>query len=88
MLSKDAHAYTFDELVYATLGRMDRVKRNEHKGFDYAALVRQMRKYFDIVEVSGHPFGFLPARLCFSIGIIAKPKQASTSADMKASGAT
>lgn len=74
LLSKDAHAYSFSEVVNATLGRMHRVARNEHKGFDYAALTRQISKHFDVVSVSGHPLPFLPNWLCFSIGIVAKSR--------------
>ena len=74
LLSKDAHAYTAGELVNATLGRMERVERDEHKGFDYAAMVQAIDKHFDVISVSGHPFGFLPRWLCFSIGIVAKSR--------------
>ena len=74
LLSKDAHAYSLSEVVNATLGRMHRVKRNEHKGFDYAALTRQIGKHFDVVSVSGHPLALLPCWACFSIGIVAKAK--------------
>ena len=72
----DAEYYSFSELINATLGRMDRVERVEltHKGFDYAALVRSVAKHFDVIEVSGHPYGILPKGLCFGIGIVAKCK--------------
>jgi 2-polyprenyl-3-methyl-5-hydroxy-6-metoxy-1,4-benzoquinol methylase len=70
----EAH-YSFSEVVNATLGRMDHVERDQHKGFDYSKLVKQLEKYFDVVAVSGHPFGgILPRWCCFSIGIVAKPK--------------
>lgn len=59
-----------------TLGRLRYVERNEHKGFDYAELVRQLEKHFDVVEVFGHPFGaILPVWCCFSIGVVAKPQK-------------
>lgn len=74
ILSKDAEHYTFSELVNATLGRMDLVDRREHKGFDYEALIKNIEKYFDVIDVSGHPLGFLPRSLCFGIGIVAKSK--------------
>ncbi|MFL9922566.1 methyltransferase domain-containing protein [Paraburkholderia fungorum] len=75
LFSKSAEHYSLSELVNASLGRMDRVARNDHKGFDYSKLVRQLEKYFDVVAVSGHPFGsVLPCWCCFSIGIVAKPK--------------
>jgi len=74
VLSKDAKQYSISELVNATLGRMDKVARREHKGFDYDLLVKQIEQYFDVVDVSGHPFGFLHHSLCFGIGIVAKSK--------------
>jgi cyclopropane fatty-acyl-phospholipid synthase-like methyltransferase len=75
LFSKTAEKYSVGELINATLGRLRYIERNEHKGFDYAELVRQLEKYFDVVEVSGHPFGaLLPRWCCFSIGIIAKPR--------------
>lgn len=72
LFSKDADTYTLTELVNATLGRMERVSRQDHKGFDYKKLIVEIEKYFDVRAVSGFPFRFLPCWLCFSIGIVAK----------------
>ena len=77
--SKDAEQYSISELINATLGRMDRVARREHKGFDYDLLIKQITQYFDVIDVSGHPFRFLPHSLCFGIGIIAKSKTSKSS---------
>lgn len=68
--------FTNEEIWYALTGKMDRVERTEtgHKGFDYKKLINDIRKYFDIVEVSGIPFSFLPVSLSFTIGIIVKPR--------------
>ena len=74
LLSKDAERYSFSELVNATMGRMQFVERREHKGFDYDLLIKQLSKHFDVIEVGGHPFGYLPHSLCFGIGIVAKSK--------------
>lgn len=74
LLSRDAEHYSLSELANATLGRMALVARREHKGFDYASLVKDVEKYFDVIDVSGHPFGFLPCSLCFGIGIVAKSR--------------
>ena len=74
LLVGDAKDYSFSEVVNATIGRMDLVSRKEHKGFDYQALIKEIKQYFQIVKVSGHPFSFLPYSLCFGIGIIAKSK--------------
>jgi 2-polyprenyl-3-methyl-5-hydroxy-6-metoxy-1,4-benzoquinol methylase len=72
---KDARQYSFVELMYATLGRMEKVKRREHKGFDYSALIREVEKYYDIIDVSGIPFGFLPPSLNYGVGIVARVKE-------------
>jgi len=74
LLTKDAEHYSCSELINATLGRMERVARLEHKGFDYQSLVKNIEKHFDVIDVSGHPLGFLPTSLCFGIGIIAKSR--------------
>jgi 2-polyprenyl-3-methyl-5-hydroxy-6-metoxy-1,4-benzoquinol methylase len=79
-LSKDGEHYTLSELTNATLGRMDLVARREHKGFDYGLLVENIEKYFDVIDISGHPLGFLPHPFCFSIGIVAKSKPRKSSA--------
>jgi SAM-dependent methyltransferase len=70
----EAEKYSLSEFFNATLGRMDRVKRNEHKGFDYDWLTRVVDEYFNVVEVSGAPFSRLPVALNFTIGIIAKKR--------------
>ncbi|MEW9586992.1 class I SAM-dependent methyltransferase [Paraburkholderia sp. DGU8] len=68
--------YTFGEVVNSTLGRMQYVSRNQHKGFDYDELVNEMKRHFDVVTVVGFPFAMLlPRWCCFGIGIIAKPKK-------------
>jgi SAM-dependent methyltransferase len=74
LFSNDAPKYSFDELLNASLGRMNLVRRCEHKGFDYSSLVRQVEEYFDLVRVSGHPYEFLPTSLCFGVGIVAKSR--------------
>lgn len=79
ILSKDAEHYSLSELANATLGRMDLVARREHKGFDYVSLVKNIEKYFDVIDVSGHPLGFLPYSLCFGIGIVAKSRAYASS---------
>jgi len=62
------------EFINSVIGRLGKVKRREHKGFDDRALVKQVEKYFNIVGVSG-VFPGLPIRsLNLTIGIIAKSK--------------
>lgn len=68
--------YSNKEIWYALLGRLDKVKRNDtsHKGFDYKKLIIELEKYFDVEEVNGIPFSFLPVSLNFTIGIVVKKK--------------
>jgi SAM-dependent methyltransferase len=70
----DFAAYSAWELVNQTLGRTDRVARDEHKGFDYRRLKSAFTRHFDLVEFSGHPFAWLPAAGNFGIGMIGSPK--------------
>jgi len=74
ILSKDTQHYLLAELINATLGRMERVVRHEHKGFDYQSLVKDIEKHFNVIDVSGFPLGFLPPSLCFGIAIVAKSR--------------
>jgi hypothetical protein len=71
----DVDNYTASEFINETLGNTDKVKRREHKGFNYNHLVETISDYFEIVEVSGHPLTLAPASLNFGIGIIGKSKQ-------------
>ena len=68
----DTQSYTVSEFINETLGNTDKVKRREHKGFNYNTLVAEISDYFEIVEVSGFPLAFAPASLNFGIGIIGK----------------
>jgi len=74
LLNYDAEPYSFSEIIHATLGRMDKVVRLEHKGFNYMLLIKEIGKYFEVIKVSGFPLGFLPHSLCFGIGIVAKSR--------------
>jgi cyclopropane fatty-acyl-phospholipid synthase-like methyltransferase len=76
MLTGGNEHYTLKELCFATFGKLHKVERREHKGFDYDELIRLIADRFEIIEVSGHPFRLLPKALCFGIGIVAlgKPK--------------
>lgn len=67
--------YSLKEFFWQTLGCTDKVARREHKGFDYAKMVRLLSEYFDIERVEGIPFAFLPACLNFGVGIVCLPKE-------------
>jgi hypothetical protein len=70
----DYEKYTLGEFVNATLGRMDKVRRREHKGFDYAVIVNSLSKYFDLVKVSPLPFQWLPTSLGYFVAIVGKKR--------------
>lgn len=74
VLSRDSKSYTFREVFWATAGRTDHVQRNEHKGFDYRRMVRQIEEHFDVLSVEGCPWR-LPPPLCFTVGIVARSKR-------------
>jgi hypothetical protein len=67
--------YTFREIVNATLGRMNLVERDQHKGFDYAQLKLQLAEYLDLIEESGIPFSRLPFWMNTQIGFLFKSKE-------------
>lgn len=62
------------EFLNSVIGRLDKVKRHEHKGFDDRSLVLQVNGYFDIVKVTGICPGFPLRSLNLTIGIVAKTK--------------
>lgn len=64
---------TLREALDATMCRLDRVARREHKGFDYANVVSLLGRRLAIESVSGIPFGVLPAALNASVGIVGTP---------------
>lgn len=76
--------YTLREAFFATIGRLDRVRRNEHKGFDYERIVSAVSRHFDLVEVTPYPWRWLPRSLGFGIGIVARSR-ATGSATARAS---
>jgi len=72
---RDGEEYTAREVLCATLGRTNKIARNGHKGFDYDALIYQMRSHFDVLRVEGIPFSWMPVCLSFSVGIVAVPRR-------------
>lgn len=69
-----AQHYTAAEFVAATLGRMDRVARDDHKGFDYSALTRHLAAHFKIVSMDAMPVRTMPLALSPFVGIVAHSK--------------
>jgi len=71
----DYFRYRPIEVWGAFIGRMDLVKRDDHKGFDYETIVRLIESRFEVVEVSGYPFRMLPKWASFGVGIIGKARK-------------
>jgi len=65
------YPYTAAEFFWGLVGRLHRVRRIEHKGFDYRDLVGMIKQHFRYVSVEGiSPFR-LPPSLSLTIGIVA-----------------
>jgi cyclopropane fatty-acyl-phospholipid synthase-like methyltransferase len=76
LLYRDAEHYSLAEFANALLGRMARVGRNQHKGFDYADLIEQVQARCDVLLVEAIPFRRLPLALAFGVGIVARTRRA------------
>ncbi len=66
------HDYSLREIVNATLCRLELVERNDHKGFDYAVLIRKLARNFSIDSIHSLPLPNLPPITGVTIGIVAK----------------
>lgn len=69
------YPYTAGEFFWALLGRLNRVHRIEHKGFDYASLVSLIKEYFRYVSVEGITPFRLPLQLSLTVGITGSQKR-------------
>jgi len=66
--------YTLAEYVNAALGRLHKVERNDHKGFDYQVVIDAVQKHFRVIKTTPYPIRALPLALGFGIGIVAKSR--------------
>ena len=66
----DASNYSFSEIAASIIGRMAFVERNNHKGFDWQTMTKQLEKYFKIIKIEGVQTDWLPPSLNVNIGII------------------
>jgi hypothetical protein len=64
--------YTGQEFLCAACGSLDRVHRDNHKGFDYKKLVSQVERYFQVLRVKGIIPGMPGAGFNFNVGITAQ----------------
>jgi hypothetical protein len=75
LLGLKPEPYTLAEFVNAALGRLERVARDEHKGFDYKVLLAQIELYFEVLAVESIPLRWLPVPLSTGVGVIARPRK-------------
>ncbi len=75
LLGGDYHEHTAKELACALLGKTESVKRNQHKGFDYRSLRREVETYFEVIDMSGHPLKPAFPAINFGIGMICRPRE-------------
>lgn len=66
--------YSTREIVAATLRQPHKVSRDQHKGFDYRALIRDIERHFKVLRIEGVPAMGLPPALSLTVGIIAKTR--------------
>ena len=76
-VDKLAHTrYSFLDILNISLGRTNHVVRDNHKGFNYDHLIYDVKKFFDLIEISPYPkIPLLPLFLGFGVGILAKTKK-------------
>lgn len=75
LLNKTPEKYGFWEWLNAFLGRMDKVKRSEHKGFDDRLFTKQVTQYFTIIRKGGIFINTPLSSFNLGIGIIAESKK-------------
>lgn len=66
-----AEEYTATEILNATIGRTGAVKRNEHKGFDYRSVIREVQQRFELIGAENISSRLLPRWLGIGVGIVA-----------------
>jgi len=71
LIGRDQH-YSWSDILNSALGRLSRVERNEHKGFDWELITKEIEKYFVLVEVDGVQFSWLPPWANAQIGVVAR----------------
>ena len=71
---RDYVEYSSYEFLMQTLGKSEKVLRNEHKGFNHKKLRAKLEEKFVILEEKGIPFKNFPIFLNSQIGWILIPK--------------
>lgn len=71
----EGEPYTFRETMSQTLGFVDRVERDQHKGFSWKEFEKQVLKYFDILSIDGISPSIMGPYLSFGVGFVCKSKE-------------
>ena len=71
----DINSYTAKEVIFASFGLTSKVRRGEHKGFDYRILHKLLSERFAVIRAEGHPFPSLPGWMNFGYGFVCVPKE-------------
>lgn len=66
--------FSWSDMVKSLFGMTDSIVRDEHRGFNYRKLIRELGTRFEVERVSGIPFRFLPPVLNFTVGIVLRAK--------------
>lgn len=75
-IHRDAERYSVPEYIYQSLGITHNVARDQHKGFDYAAMIARLRRHFRVEKITGIPFSALPPIMNFGVGILCRGRRA------------
>jgi hypothetical protein len=78
--------YTWRELLMLSLGKTEKVQRNEYKGFDERILIRTISRYFKIEKICSVFPPLFPVGMSFTIGIVAATRRGSWAVPMQHSG--
>ena len=74
--SEEMEKYSLRDILNITFGKTNYVERDNHKGFNYEHLIYDIKKYFNIIEISNYPtLSFIPKFLSFGVGVVALPKK-------------
>ncbi len=65
--------YTAVDIFWLTIGRVDKVCRDQHKGFSWKGLLKKLDSKLRVTRIEGRPFRWLPPSLNLTICIVATP---------------
>ncbi len=71
---KEKIEYDLKEFIYQALGKVEKVKRNQHKGFSYKILKENLEKLFNVEKIEGLQAPLLPISLNLSVGFVCSLK--------------